>query len=122
MAFRTTLASISAIVLPLLCLLLAPGAADAGKVKSPFWASVAADGTLLRSTPGIAIFAHSTGTTQMIFPLDTEACVATATTSEGWVGGIGVNQDGAVIIVSTTNPASGALLSLPFNLVVHCPK
>jgi hypothetical protein len=112
----------------LLCLVsslfASPEAAEAGKAKSPLWAVMAADGTLVRGNGVGLAFRASTGVYVVYLDRDLSTCAFTASTSGGWAGQVGVEESVAAagrIVVYTVNSA-GALLDQPFHLIATCLK
>ena len=103
-------------------LIALPREAEAGKPKSPFWAVVNADGTIVRSNGAIQAFVYpSPGYVHVDFDRDVSNCAFVATTTGGFAGQTGVTVDAYRLWVVTTDSA-GSVSPLPFHVIVTCAK
>ena len=94
--------------------------------------TVRADGSVVNFDPPRSVITvpatgsfHSKGKYDVGFARAVTNCAATATTTEGWVGVVGVAMGVPSehwVTIYTMDPASKQLVDLPFHLIVVCPK
>jgi hypothetical protein len=107
---------------------LLPHGASAGKPKSPFWAKVAANATLVAGNGAQSAhraIAQPVGVYEVDFVReDLGDCAYVATTSDYWAGIVGTGFDSAIPyrVRVYTFASDGAPYDMPFHLVVNCPK
>jgi hypothetical protein len=100
-----------------------PGKAEAKKAKSPLWAIVAADGTLIRGNGAIKAFVYpAPGAVHVDFDRDVSDCAIVASTTGGYAGQTGVNGGNGERIHVYTADSAGNAAALPFHVIVACPK
>jgi hypothetical protein len=109
--------------------LVVPGLALGATETTPKWALVNSSGTIVRMA-GARSSAHlGTGTYEVIFKSNVTGCVYTATVGDTGAGAVSQPAIATVasragnangVYIETHDQATGALVDLPFQVVVHC--
>src|SRR5262245_4316272 len=122
MSIRSAVAIASILVASL----ATPHAATAGKVKSPLFAVVDADGHLTAGKGAINTFRYHTGDYYVDFVGDLTLCAFSGTTSSGYAATVGVHNEAPGTSTSRVRvfvvDANAAAVNLGFYLIAVCPK
>jgi hypothetical protein len=95
----------------------------------PKWALVNSSGSIVRSAGAISAARITTGEYQVIFKSNVVGCVYTATVGDTGAGAVSQPAIATVasragnangVYIETHDQSSGALVDLPFQVVVHC--